>query len=211
VEIGATLYLPGSEGREPALLLVKGDATTLFAETAAAAGNVVLELESRDSPAANDNRPFLGNWLTNKRADSIGRNLPAMRAHDILRGVDYLHARNDVDGARIRAAARNVEGVWLLLAAAADPRIGKIWLDRTPHSLSAALDGPIHTRLFDSVIPGFLLHWDFNDLVSAMGKRQVMWTDPSDWMLRTRHDLGARFRYREPGQTEEALLAEFLQ
>ncbi len=211
VEIGATLYLAGSEGRKPALLLVKDAATAQLAETAAARGNVVLELEPRDSPTANDNRPFLGNWLTNKRADSIGRNLPAMRAHDILRGVDYLHARNDVDGARIRAAARNVEGVWLLLAAAADPRIGKIWLDRTPHSLSAALDGPIHTRLFDSVIPGFLLHWDFNDLVSAMGKRQVMWTDPSDWMLRTRHDLGARFRYREPGQTEEALLAEFLQ
>src|SRR2546430_15742029 len=38
-----------------------------------------------------------GNWMANTRADHIGRNLPAMRAHDILRGVDLLAARSDVD------------------------------------------------------------------------------------------------------------------
>ncbi len=81
VTVGGTLYVPGTPGRKPALLLVKDRSTSALAEAAAAKGSVVLEIEPRDSPSANDNRPYLGNWLTNARADSIGRNLPAMRAH----------------------------------------------------------------------------------------------------------------------------------
>jgi len=49
-----------------------------LAEAAAAKGTVVLELEPRDSPSP-DNRPYLGNWIVNARANAIGRNLPAMR------------------------------------------------------------------------------------------------------------------------------------
>jgi dienelactone hydrolase len=210
VSLGATLYLPDSPGRKPAMLLVQDAGTSQVAEAATGNGTVVLELEPRDSPKANDKRPFLGNWMTNMRADSIGRNLPALRAHDILRGVDYLRTRDDVDSSHIRGMARGVDGVWLLLAAAAEARINEIWLDRTPHSLRASLNGPIHTRLFDAVIPGFLQHWDLADLVRAMGKRPVMWTDPADWMGKTVPGLGAAFRYRGAGHSDEALLAEFL-
>ncbi|MBI3697008.1 MAG: acetylxylan esterase, partial [Acidobacteria bacterium] len=185
VSIGGTLYLPGSSGRKPALLLVKDRSSAALAAAAAARGNVVLELEPRDSPSSYDNRPYLGNWQANSRADSIGRNLPAMRTHDILRGVDFLSSRDDVDAASIRAAARDVKGIWLLLAAAVDQRIGKLWLDHTPHSLSAAMDGPLNTNLFDAMIPGFLLHWDLPDLVHAMGTRPVLWTDPANWMGQT--------------------------
>src|SRR5213079_1112461 len=138
---------------------------------------------------------FLGNWMANTRADHIGGNLPAMRAHDILRGVDLLAARNDVDPSSIRAAARGVKGIWLLLAAAADPRIGKVWLDRTPHSLRAALENSMNTDLFDAVIPGFALRWDLDDLVKAMGNRPVLWTDPANWMNRI-VALPGPYRYR---------------
>ena len=168
---------------------------------------VVLEIEPRDSPTGYDNRPFLGNWQTNSRADAIGRNLAAMRAHDVLRGVDLLSSREDVDAASIRAAARDVKGIWLLLAAAADKRIGKIWLDRTPYSLGAAMEGPLNTNLFDAMIPGFLLHWDLEDLVHAMGTRRVLWTDPANWMGQIVVP-GPGFDYRYSGQTDEAFLAE---
>ena len=210
VKIGGTLYVPASAGRKPALLLVKDRTTTALAESAAAKGSIVLELEPRDSPSSNDNRPFLGNWVTNARADSIGRNLPAMRAHDILRGVDLLCNRDDVDAGKIRAAARDVKGVWLLLAAAADNRIGRVWLDHTPYSLRAALDSAFNTNLFDAMIPGFLLHWDLGDLVRAMGTRTVLWTDPANWMGQTAPTAGAGFRYRYSGQADETFLAELL-
>jgi hypothetical protein len=156
--------------------------------------------------------------LTNARANQIGRNLPALRAHDILRGVDVLAARNDVDPASIRAAARGVKGIWLLLAAAIDSRIGKVWLDRTPFSLHAALEHSMNTDLFDAVIPGFVLHWDLDDLVKAMGNRPVLWTDPSNWMGRPAPS-GPGFQYRYVigdttdlhDQQDAAFINEFLQ
>jgi dienelactone hydrolase len=201
VEIGGMLYTPKSAGRKPAVLLVADktsnytiSSTDSLAQRIAKTGRIVLTLEVRDSPGEGQ-RPFVGNWLTNARADQIGRNLPAMRAHDILRGIDLLAARADVDPASIRAVARGVKGVWLLLAAAVDARIGKIWLDRTPFSLRAALDNPMNTDLFDAVIPGFALHWDLEDLVKAMGNRSVLWTDPSNWMGHA-VALGGSFRYR---------------
>jgi hypothetical protein len=151
-------------------------------------------LEPRNSPGEGE-RPYVGNWLTNARANQIGLNLPAMRAHDILRGIDLLAARDDVEPTSIRAAARGVKGIWLLLAAAVDPRIGKVWLDRTPHSLRAALENSMNTDLFDAVIPGFALRWDLDDLTKAMGTRPVLWTDPSNWMGHP-VPLGSPFQYR---------------
>lgn len=202
VEIEGDLSIPASPGRKPAVLLVADKmssywipSTTVLAERIVKSGRVVLELEPRDSPTQDDHRPYLGNWLTNARADLIGRNLPSMRAHDILRGVDLLLARSDVDPASVRAAARGVKGIWLLLAAAADPRISKVWLDRTPYSVRAALSHSINTNLFDAVIPGFALHWDLDDLTKAMGSRPVLWTDPTNWMGRTVYP-GPEFRYR---------------
>ena len=55
-------------------------------------------------------------------------------------------------------------------------------LDRTPHSLAAALDAPIHSNLHDAVIPGFALKWDLADLREVLRPRSVTWKDPTDWM-----------------------------
>jgi hypothetical protein len=194
VEIAAKLYIPKSAGRKPGVLLLedkplavplhvsKSPSTAPLAQKIAQSGRVVLELEPRGAPPAGNGPPFLGDWLTNARANMIGRNLPAMRAHDILRGVDVLAARSDVDPASIRGIARGVKGIWLLLAAAVDPRLGRIWLDRTPYSLRAALESSMSVNLFDAVIPGFALHWDLNDLTKAMGTGQSCGrTRPTGW------------------------------
>jgi hypothetical protein len=199
--LDATLYVPSSTGRKPAVLMVKGNEysgimpTATMAEEMARLGQVVLEMEPRKSLMKNDAGPLTGDWATNLQANLIGRNLPALRAHDIVRGVDLLSARSDVDPGSIRGAARGVQGIWLLLAAAADPRIGKIWLDRTPYSLRAALENSMAADLWDAVIPNFVLRFDLSDLVKAMGERQVLWTDPTNWMRRV-VVLGPPFQYR---------------
>ena len=198
--LDGTLHIPSSSARKPAVLIVKGNnfgptPTATMAEQMAKQGRVVLEMEPRNSVSKVNEGPFTGDWEINLQANLIGRSLPALRAHDILRGVDLLAARSDVDPASIRAAARGVTGIWLLLAAAVDPRIAKIWLDRTPHSLRAALDNSMAADLWDAVIPSFVLHWDLDDLVKAMGERQVLWTDPANWMRRVAV-LGPPFQYR---------------
>jgi dienelactone hydrolase len=186
--LNATLYLPSASQRKPAILMVKGE--EFFAVTPQASiagklakqGQVVLEMEPRTVPVRVNEGPYSGDWETNAQANMIGQNLPALRAHDILRGVDLLQARSDVDPGAIRGIARGVKGFWLLLAAATNSRIEGIWLDRTPHSLRSALDNSIAADLWDAVIPRFVLHWDLDDLVKAMGSRRVLWTDPTSWI-----------------------------
>jgi cephalosporin-C deacetylase-like acetyl esterase len=195
IVITGKLYAPVSPGRKPAMLLVAGKLSDWLAERVAKSGRVVLKLEPRLSFSQEGRRPYVGDYLADERATLIGRNLPAMRAHDILRGVDVLAARDDVDPRSIHAAAQGVKGIWLLLAAATDARISKVWLDKTPHSLLEALHNTLNTDLSDAVIPGFALHWDLDDLTKAMGARPVLWTDPTNWMGRVVF-AGPRFRYR---------------
>jgi hypothetical protein len=120
--------------------------------------------------------------MNNTRAWLVGRNLPALHAAEINAAVSAAAQRSDVDPSRISARAPGVAGVAMLLAAAVNPQIGSIVLDRTPHSLRAAIDAPIHTDLHDAVIPGFALKWDLVDLRRLIEPRSVVWKDPTDWM-----------------------------
>lgn len=222
VQVTGRLYIPPGAARRPAVVILeekrlpvplyvqRSQSTAAVAEAMASAGRVVLEFTPRDSPDAYEGRPFLGNWVTNERADLIGRNLPALRAFDVRRAIDVLAARSDVDASSIRGYARGVKGLWMMLAAAVDPRLTRIWLDRTPTSFEAALTAPLTTHLFDVLIPGFALHWDIADLVEAAGRARVFWTDPTNWMNRVVPQPDRAYRYRIVGESDAPLLEEFL-
>jgi hypothetical protein len=45
------------------------------------------------------------------------------------------------------------------------------YADRTPYSLRAALEQPIHRNLHAVLMPGFCLRWDLADLVKAIEPR----------------------------------------
>ena len=169
-------------GRRPAIVLVQD---TLMpgpeAEKLLADGQVVA-LVALSGRGGDSERPRSGNWMNNTRAWLVGRNLQAMHAAEINAAVAELASRPDVDPARITARASAVAGVALLLAAAANPQIGSVLLDRTPHSVRVAIDAPIHTNLHDAVIPGFALKWDLADLRALVRPRSVTWKDPTDWM-----------------------------
>ena len=97
------------------------------------------------------------------------------------------------------------------MAAALDPRLSRIWLDRTPPTLASALDQALNTNLFDALIPGFLLHWDLPDMAGLVGKRLVQWTDPVDWAGRPWADRrSSRFVYRKAAQGDDEFLASLL-
>jgi dienelactone hydrolase len=172
---------PGAQ-KQPATVLVR-DTLDTDAEAAAlrAQGHVVAVVALSGS-GGDAERPRSGNWMNNTRAWLVGRNLPAMHAAEINAAVAELAARTDVDPARISARASGVNGVSLLLAAAVNPQIGAIVLDRTPASIRAAIAAPIHTNLHDAVIPGFALKWDLSDVRALVQPRSVTWKDPTDWM-----------------------------
>ena len=97
------------------------------------------------------------------------------------RGVQACPGSVD-DPASIRGYARGVKGFWLMLAAAVDPRLSRIWLDRTPISMRTAFENPLASFLFDAMIPSFARHWEFSDLEKAIGARRILRTDPANWM-----------------------------
>jgi len=206
LEISGTLYAPLASGRKPAVLLVDLDAA--MAERLATRGAVVLNLFPRGLPLPSSGEDQAA-AKQNIRAWVIGKDMAGMRAFDIQRAVDLLVARPDVDAGSVRALARDVSGVWLLMAAAVDARIGKIWLDGAPHSLRAALDVPITRDLHDAVIPGFALHWDLDDLVKTMAPRTVLWSDPADWLQRVVPHLPG-FLYRTFGEADDRFIVELL-
>ena len=102
----------------------------------------------------------------------------------------------------VRGAARGVKGVWLLMAAAVDARLKKVWVDRTPHSVIAAYDKPVGMFFNDALIPGFALRHDFIDFVEP---QRLIWSDPTDWMNRP-VALGPSYRYRYIGESDDALI-----
>jgi hypothetical protein len=178
-----TILSPASgTGRRPGAVLVQdnleagADAQRLMAD-----GRVVA-LVAPSGRGGDSERPRSGNWMNNTRAWLVGRNLPAMHAAEINAAVTALAARPDVDAAHISARASGAAGVALLLAAAVNPQIESIALERTPHSVRAAIDAPIHTNLHDAVVPGFATKWDLADLRSLIAPRKVIWRDPTDWM-----------------------------
>jgi hypothetical protein len=152
------------------------DATALLGS-----GHVVA-LMTMSGRGQDPDRPYAGNWMNNTRAWLVGRNLPATHAAEINAVVAELLKRDDVDRSRIAVRASGVAGVPALLAAVVNPQIASLVLSRTPHSLRAAIDSPIHTNLHDAVIPGFAAKWDFADLRALLRPRTVEWRDPTDWM-----------------------------
>ena len=168
--------------KRPAVVLVQ-DSLVAGPDSAKllATGHVVA-LVALSGVNVDPERPRSGNWMNNTRAWLVGRNLPATHAAEINAAVAELARRPDVDPSRITARSSGIAGVALLMAAAVNPQISSISLDRTPHSLRAALDAPIHTNLHDAVIPGFALKWDLTDLRDLLRPRGVAWTDPTDWM-----------------------------
>ena len=169
-------------GKHPAVVLVQNDLTAGADLTKELSNGHIVALLTLSGASSDPERPRSGNWLNNTRAWLVGRNLPATHAAEINAAVAELARRPDVDTTQITAHASGVAGVALLMAAAVNPQIASVSLDRTPHSLRAALDAPIHTNLHDAVIPRFALKWDLADLRDLLRPRSVVWRDPTDWM-----------------------------
>jgi dienelactone hydrolase len=171
-----------ADNRHPAVVVVQNTLDPdADAQALRASGNVVA-LMVMSGRGGDTERPYTGNWMNNTRAWLVGRNLPATHAAEINAIVEELAQRSDVDPARITVRATGLAGIPALLAAAVNPRISSIVLTRTPHSLRAAIDSPIHINLHDAVIPGFAVKWDLTDLRDLLRPRVVVWRDPTDWM-----------------------------
>jgi len=95
----------------------------------------------------------------------------------VIRAIDYLSSRADVDPARISAQASGHMGLVLMHAGVLDRRIRQIEVDHVLTSYRSLLDAPLPTGAPEDVIPGVLLHYDIPDLERAL-KPRLTESDP---------------------------------
>lgn len=186
-------------GEVAAVVVETGSLPGARAKSIAAKGVTVLALNPRGLPV-NPNPRYSGDWISNERAWLAGKNLPLLRASDIAAAARKLRARPGVR--RVLVHAQGVAGWWAIYALAHEPAIDGIWIDRTPHSIRAALDTPVHQDLHDVVIPGVI--------PEAKAGAKIFWTDPTDWM-RNVVKLEGGYVYRNVNDdAEDRLIDRFL-
>ncbi len=211
IRIPGLLLTPNAGGRRPAALVVDSRPKQTIArpggdlEDLVNAGYVVLAIQPRGIPELPQPSRvgILGDYRDAARAYLVDKTLVGMRAEDIIRAVDYLCSRQDVDRAAIKAVGRGELGVPLLHAALLDSRISRLVLEQTLTSYRSAVDHPVTRQVYDVMIPGVLKKYDLPELVAALKPRPVLLLNPVDQLGRP---LGTG-RYRAPGDP----LHEFLQ
>jgi cephalosporin-C deacetylase-like acetyl esterase len=184
IAIPALLFVPnGGPARKPAIIFAdgKGKASAAAeAEQLAAKGYITLVPDLRGfgetQPALDRRDSFVrnfgdyGNTLT---ALLIGKTMVGMRAADLVRAVDLLAARQDVDPYRIAVVGRTAAAIPALFAALFDSRIKSLAVDGMLLSYDAVVKERIHQGIVDQIVPSALKYFDLPDVIAAIAPRRV--------------------------------------
>jgi cephalosporin-C deacetylase-like acetyl esterase len=190
IEIPGLLLVPDASGRKPAVLVVDTRPNSMIAapagdlEDLVKAGFLIFSIKPRgvaEGPVSA--RPsFIGDYISAFRAYVVGKTLVGMRAEDIIRAVDYLSSRQDVDAGRISTFGQGTLGPTVLHAAVMDKRIGSLILQQSLARCRMAVERPIHRNLYEVAIPGMLRKYDLDDLLVVLSPRPVTIINPVDAM-----------------------------
>ncbi|MFB3922028.1 MAG: acetylxylan esterase [Terriglobia bacterium] len=198
VIIPALLFVPKNRtARGPAVIYVDGNGKAAGASPdgeiprLVARGYVVLAVDARgwgetrplpNDEQSNDVYQYFGHYDSAMTAILIGKTLVGMRAEDVIRGVDILAARPEVDAEQIFGFGVGSGALTLLHAAVLDERIKRVALDRMLVSYKSAIESKLHRDVFESVVPGVLKSYDLPDLAAALASRPVWVVDAHDPM-----------------------------
>ena len=205
ITIPALLFVPeGGRARKPAMIYVHGRGKSAAAavggeiEQFVKAGLIVLAIDLRglgETRSFNDENGsdfpvYFGDFESAMTALHIGRPLVGMRMTDVLRGVDLLAARPDVERTKIYGFGKDAGAIPLLHAAAIDERISKIAVEGMLASYQTIINQRIHRQIFEQVISGVLRSYDLPDVVAALAPRQV-------WIVNGVNALGQQMKLTE--------------
>lgn len=112
----------------------------------------------------------------------MDESLFGMRVQDVLRGVDYLLSRPDVDRAGVRVIGKGAGALWALYAAALDPRIDEVVCERPllTYRTLAQVDRYLHgAGIF---IRDVLKYYDLPQVAATIAPRRLTITAPVDAM-----------------------------
>jgi hypothetical protein len=142
---------------------------------------VVLAITPRPSPPGGEETksPILGPfYMTELRAELVGKTILGMRVDDVIRAIDFLVKEPGVDPDNITVVASGHMGLVALHAAVLDKRIKHVTVDHVLVSYDSLLRAPMPLDAPQDILPGVLLKYDIPDLVRVLGPRVTA----SDWL-----------------------------
>ncbi len=191
--IPALLFVPGAgPARKPAIVYVDGEGKSAQAapggdlEWFVRQGHVVLAIDARGAGETrrqseeygSDWPRYFGDYESAMTALLLGETLAGMRAADVLRGVDLLGRRPEVEPERIYAVGRGAGAIPALFAAALDERIGRVAIEDGLATYRSVVEHRIHRGIFENVIPGILKAFDLPDVVASLAPRPALVVNP---------------------------------
>ncbi len=108
--------------------------------------------------------------------------LLGMRVRDIVRSIDYVLAREDVEKSGVRLIASGQGALWCLFAAALDTRVRGLLADRALISYTSLTEVDRYVHGAGTFIPGVLNHFDLPQVAGAVADRYLAILDPVDPM-----------------------------
>jgi cephalosporin-C deacetylase-like acetyl esterase len=112
----------------------------------------------------------------------INESLFGMRVQDVIRSVDYVLSRTDVDRAGVRLIGKGMGALWSLYAAALDTRILAVVLDGGLLSYRCLTRADRYLHGANIVIPDVLKHFDLPHVAAAVANRSLALLSPVDEM-----------------------------
>jgi len=197
IQVPALLFTPDAAGgsRKPAMITLNGRGKAMGVredvEPFVKAGFVVLSIDARgmgetrwnNENNATDFTRYFGDYDSAMTAILLGKTMVGMRAGDVVRGIDLLAARDDVDGSKIFCLGKDGGAVSMLYAALLDRRIRGVALEGMLVSYDWVVRHEIHRQIFEEVVPGALKSFDLPDLVSSLAPRSI-------WIVNAVNGLG---------------------
>jgi cephalosporin-C deacetylase-like acetyl esterase len=110
----------------------------------------------------------------------INESLFGMRVHDVLRSVDYVLSRTDIDRSGVRAIGKDMGALWLLFAAALDSRIRVLVAENGLLSYRALTRVDRYLHGANVFIIDVLKYFDLPQVAAAIADRPVTLLAPVD-------------------------------
>jgi cephalosporin-C deacetylase-like acetyl esterase len=139
----------------------------------------------------------------------LGIPVIGQRVWDILRCLDYLKTRQDVEGSQIRVLGRGPAGLAALMAGALDESVRSVLLDRTLATYASIVDAEDYAIALDWFVPGILQHFDIPDIAAAIYPRPVWITNALDGDGAVLSESVLRARYSQRISAGSIALKEF--
>src|SRR5262245_41299 len=121
---------------------------------------------------------YFGAFESAMTAMLVGKTLIGLSAQDVIRAVDLLALRDDVEMQSLAAYGFGEAAPVLLHAAVLDDRIKSVVLKNMLVSYESVVTEKISRRIFENIVPGVLAKYDLPDLTATLAPRRVTLVNP---------------------------------